>query len=230
MLRVALALRGKALILKGLMNFSRRVIAALAAVFVLTGLLLPVARAEKADREKPVNVESDRVTVDDAKQLTLFEGRVILTQGTMVIRGDRMEVRQDKEGFKHGTVWGKQAYFKQKREGINEWVEGWGERIEYDSRADKLQLFTRAAMKKGDDDVAGDYISYDATTEFFQVIGGGAKAATANNPEGRVRTVLQPKAKTPASATPASPSSPSSLRLKAAENIAAPRDEPVTPR
>ena len=41
--------------------------------------------------------------------------------------------------------------------------------------------------------MAGDYISYDATTEFFQVIGGGAKAATANNPEGRVRTVLQPK-------------------------------------
>jgi lipopolysaccharide export system protein LptA len=201
-------------------------------LFRLAGLLgllcLPLAgQAEKADREKPVNVESDRVTVDDAKQLTLFEGRVILTQGTMVIRGDRMEVRQDKEGFKHGTVWGKQAYFRQKRDGTNELIEGWGDRIEYDSRADKVQLFTRAAMKKGDDDVAGDYISYDANTEFFQVIGGGAKAATANNPDGRVRTVLQPKAKAGAVGAPASPQS---LQLKAAEGIAAPRDEPVTPR
>ncbi len=218
------------LILKTLIVVSQKALTALtafAAMLALAALLLPVAHAEKADRDKPVNVESDRVTVDDAKQLTLFEGRVILTQGTMLIRGDRMEVRQDKEGFKHGTVWGNQAYFKQKREGLNEYVEGWGERIEYDSRADKVQLFTRAAMKKGDDDVAGDYISYDATTEFFQVIGGGAKAATANNPDGRVRTVLQPKAKTQASAAPAPPSA---LRLKAAETIAAPRDEPVTPR
>ena len=194
-----------------------------AALFTLP---LSGAHAEKADREKPVNVESDRVTVDDAKQLTLFEGKVVLTQGTMVIRGDRMEVRQDKEGFKHGTVWGKQAYFKQKRDGTNELIEGWGDRIEYDSRADKVQLFTRAAMKKGDDDVAGDYISYDAITEFFQVIGGGAKAATANNPEGRVRTVLQPKAK----ATPVPPVSPQSLPLKAAEGLSAPREVPVTPR
>ena len=181
------------------------------------------AYAEKADRDKPINIESDRVTVDDIKQLSVFEGNVVLTQGTMVIRGDRMEVRQDKEGFKLGTVWGNLAYFKQKREGLDENVEGWGERIEYDSRADKVQLFTRAAMKRGEDDVAGDYISYDATTEFFQVIGGGAKTATANNPDGRVRAVIQPKSKTKPPAQPPVP-------LKPSDTIAAPREEPGTPR
>ena len=189
-------------------------------------MLLPFGvYAEKADRDKPVNIESDRVTVDDAKQLTLFEGNVMLTQGTMVIRGDRLEVQQDREGFKHGKVWGKQAYFRQKRDGSNELIEGWGERIEYDSRADKVQIFTRAALKKGNDDVSGDYISYDANTEFFQVIGGGTKAATANNPDGRVRTVIQPKAK----AAPLAPA-PAALPLKSVEGIAAPRDVPVTPR
>jgi lipopolysaccharide export system protein LptA len=181
------------------------------------------AYAEKADREKPINIESDRVTVDDIKQLSVFEGSVVLIQGTMVIRGDRMEVRQDKEGFKLATVWGKLAYFKQKREGIDENVEGWGERIEYDSRADKVQLFTRAAMKRGEDDVAGDYISYDATTEFFQVIGGGSKTATTNNPEGRVRAVLQPKSKPNAPAQPPVP-------LRPADSIAAPREAPGAPR
>jgi lipopolysaccharide export system protein LptA len=179
------------------------------------------AHAERADREKPINIESDRVTVDDIKQLSVFEGKVVLTQGTMVIRGDRMEVRQDKEGFKLGTVWGDLAYFKQKREGLDENVEGWGERIEYDSRADKVQLFKRAAMKRGGDDVAGDYISYDATTEFFQVIGGGAKTATANNPEGRVRAVIQPKAKVKPPAQPAIP-------LRPSDSLAAPRDEPAS--
>ena len=191
-------------------------------VLVLAALPLS-AYAEKSDREKAVNVESDRVTVDDVKQISVFDGNVVLTQGTMVIRGERMEVRQDKEGFKQGTVWGNLAYFRQKREGASELIEGWGERIEYDSRADKVQLFTRAAMKKGDDDVAGDYISYDANTEFFQVIGGGAKAATSNNPEGRVRTVLQPKEKS-------KPPAPLSLPLKSVDGIAAPREAPVAPR
>jgi len=199
--------------------------AMMAMVLLCAGGLIAgsLAYAEKADREKPINIESDRVTVDDVKQLSVFEGSVMLTQGTMVIRGDRMEVRQDKEGFKLGTVWGNLAYFKQKREGLDENVEGWGERIEYDSRADKVQLFKRAAMKRGDDDVAGDYISYDATTEFFQVIGGGSKTATANNPDGRVRAVLQPKSKTKPPAQPPVP-------LRPSDTIAAPREEAGAPR
>jgi lipopolysaccharide export system protein LptA len=193
---------------------------------VWCGALLAInVYAEKADRSKPINVESDRVTVDDVKQLSVFDGNVVLTQGSMTIRGDRMEVRQDKEGFKQGTVWGKRAYFRQRREGTNECIEGWGERVEYDSRADKVQLFTRAALKRGDDEVSGDYISYDATTEFFQVIGGGSKAASDNNPQGRVRTVLQPKAKPDASAPPQP-----SLPLKSADGLAAPRDQPIAPR
>lgn len=176
------------------------------------------AGAEKADREKPINLEADRVTVDDAKQLSVFEGNVVLTQGTLVIRGDRMEVRQDNEGFKLGTAWGNLAFFRQKREGYDEYIEGWAERIEYDGRGDKLQMFARASLKRGQDEVRGNYISYDATTEFFQVTGGGAKAATPNNPEGRVRAVLQPKSKD-------KPAAPPPVALKPATGVAAPREE-----
>ena len=190
------------------------------------GLLLCIlpARAEKADREKPVNLEADRVTVDDAKQLAVFEGNVVLTQGTLQIRGDRMEVRQDKEGFKHGTTWGNLAYFRQKRDGYDEYVEGWAERIEYDGRAEKLQMFTRAMMKRAEDEVRGNYISYDAQTDFYQVIGGGAKAASANNPDGRVRMMMQPKSKDkPAPGDKPGPGAP--VTLKPSEGIAAPREE-----
>ena len=160
------------------------------------------AHAEKADREKPIHLEADRVTVDEAKQLAVFEGNVVLTQGTLTIRGDRMQVRQDDAGFRHGITWGELAYFRQKREGFDEYIEGWAERIEYDGRADKVQMFNRASMKRGQDEVHGSYISYDAVSEFFQVIGGGSKAASAGNPQGRVRAILQtkPKEKPPASA------------------------------
>ena len=166
------------------------------------------AFAEKADREKPINLEADRVTVDDAKQISTFEGKVVLTQGTLIIRGDRMEVRQDNQGFKNGVTWGNLAYFKQKRDGFDEYIEGWAERIEYDSRADKMQMFNRASMKKGSDEVRGNYISYDAKTEFFQVTGGGTKAAGAENSDGRVRAVIQPKPKDKPAAQPPVPLKP----------------------
>jgi len=200
---------------------------------LLAGLLLavalpwsgPLARAEKADREKPVNLEADRVTVDDAKQLATFEGNVVLTQGTLQIRGDRMEIRQDKEGFKYGTTWGSLAYFRQKREGLDEYIEGWAERIEYDGRSDKMQMFNRAMMKRTEDEVRGNYISYDGQTEFYQVTGGGSKAATANNPDGRVRAIMQPKGKE----KPTPPGAP--VALKPAETVTAPRDDaPPSPR
>lgn len=187
-------------------SMSRRLRAALAVTLMFSAFAAGTARAEKADREKPINIEADRVTVDDAKQIATFIGRVVLTQGTLVIRGDRMEVRQDDQGFKHGTTWGALAYFKQKRDGYDEYIEGWAERIEYDSRADKMEMFNRALMKKGSDEVRGHYISYNANTEFFQVTGGGTKAAAGS--DGRVHAVIQPKPKDkPAAITPA-PSKP----------------------
>jgi len=185
--------------------------------------LAAAAGAEKADRDKPVNLEADRVTIDDAKQTAMFEGNVLLTQGTLQIRGDRMEVRQDKDGFKVGITWGSPAYFRQKREGFDEHIEAWAERIEYDGQAQTLQLFDRAQLKRGQDEVQGNTISYDARTEFFQVIGGGIKAATPGNPDGRVRAVIQPK---PNVTPPASPP----MSLKPADSIATPREETGTPR
>lgn len=177
------------------------------ALALMLALLCAGAQAEKADREKPINLEADRVTVDDAKQIATFEGKVVLTQGTLVIRGNRMEVRQDSQGFKNGVTWGDLAYFRQKREGYDEYIEGWAERIEYDGRADKVQMFNRAMMKKSGDEVRGNYISYDANTEFFQVTGGTAQPGSGS--DGRVRAVLQPKPKDkPAATGPAGSAQP----------------------
>lgn len=184
-----------------------------------TALLLvaaPWAHADKADRDKPINLEADTATVDDAKKISIYEGNVILTQGTLQIRANKLVVTEDAEGFQRGVAYGNLASFKQKREGYDEFIEGYGQRIEYDQKKDLVQLFNQARMKRGQDEAQGNYISYDAKTEFFQVLG-GKETATANNPRGRVRTVIQPKRKIAAPA--ASPAA-----LKPAENIANPRE------
>jgi lipopolysaccharide export system protein LptA len=151
------------------------------------------AHAERADRDKPVSLEADRVEIDDQKKEAVFHGNVTLTQGTLMIKADRIIVKQDADGFQSGIAHGKPAYFRQKREGTDEYIEGSAERLEYDNRAEKVEMFTRAQLKRGADEVRGDYISYNATTEFFQVTGGGTAAATPGNPQGRVRAIIQPR-------------------------------------
>jgi lipopolysaccharide export system protein LptA len=162
--------------------------------------------AEKADRDQPVNLAADSMTVDDARQVSIYQGNVILTQGTLAIRGDKLVVREDAQGFQSSTAYGNPASFRQKREGLDEFVEGYAGRIEYDGNTDKLQLFTNARIKRNDDEVRGSYIAYDGKTEFFEVVGGPKDSAAAGS--GRVRAVIQPKKK-PAAALPGVPLQPS---------------------
>ncbi len=151
--------------------------------------------AEAADRDKPIDLEADTVKVDDSKQISTYSGNVILTQGTLVIRADKLIVREDQGGFQHSTSLGNPTTFKQKMEGKNEYMEGSAQRIEYDGRMDKVQLYTKAWVKRGGDIVHGDYIMYDASAEYAEVIGGGPQAATPGTPSGRVRAIIQPKGK-----------------------------------
>ncbi len=146
------------------------------------------AKAERADSEKPVHLEADQVVIDEAHQISTFTGNVRFSQGTLQIQGDKIIVVQDKEGFKHGTVYGKTASFRQKREGLDEFVEGYGDRIEYDSRAEKVDFYDKASLKRELDEVRGEHITYNAKTEIFQVNGNGVGEA----PQ-RVHAVLQNK-------------------------------------
>lgn len=167
--------------------------------------------AEASDRDKPIDLEADSVKVDDSKQISTYSGNVILTQGTLVIRADKLIVREDQGGFQHSTSLGNPTTFKQKMEGKNEYMEGSALRIEYDGRMDKVQLFTKAWVKRGEDIVHGDYIMYDANAEYAEVIGGGSQAATPGTPSGRVRAIIQPKGKK-TTVQPAAPAKPDAAK------------------
>jgi lipopolysaccharide export system protein LptA len=163
--------------------------------FILLLLMLlasTLSLAEKADRDKPIDIEADTLTSNDAKKITTYTGNVILTQGTLSIHADKLIVREDAEGFQHSTSTGNPTTFRQKMEGKDEYITGSGQRIEYDGRMDKVQLYVKAWVKRGLDVVNGEYIMYDANAEYAEVIG-GPQAATASNPKGRVRAVIQPK-------------------------------------
>ena len=183
---------------------------------VLTLLAMPAA-AEKADRDKPMNAEADALRYDDLKQTSVFTGNVVITKGSTIIRGERVDVRQDAEGYQQATVVapaGKLAFYRKKRDLVDEFIEGEAELIEYDSRADVVKLIRRAVLRRYNgavlaDETTGAQINYDNVTDIFTV-DGGAQNRTVANPSGRVRALLSPRvtASAAASAAAALPTGP----------------------
>jgi len=186
---------------------------ALVATSALLSLWTTGSHAEKADRFNPLHVEADLPgKIDLLKQFVVFNGNVVVTKGTMTIRADRIEVHETPEGY-HTAVAigspGKLATFRQKRDGVDEWIEGEAERREYDGKSDTVRFVNRASVRRlrGStvaDEINGNLITYDSISEVFSVSGG---APTAANPGGRVRAVLTPREGSPAAAA-ASGSSP----------------------
>jgi lipopolysaccharide export system protein LptA len=178
------------------------------------------AWAEKADRNKPMNVEADLLRYDDVQQTTVFTGRVVLTKGSITIRGAKLEVRQDPEGYQYGTVTGtasELAFFRQKRDGMDEFIEGQGETLIYNGKADTVRFEKSAVLRRyrGStlaDEVNGAHILYENLTDKFSVDGSSPGAADA--PKGRVRATLTPKPE-PSSSLPSVPRSPASPETKA---------------
>lgn len=154
------------------------------------------ALAERADRDKPMLLEANRVTIDDAKKIQILEGDVVVTKGTMMLKADRIVITEDQYGFQKGVAFGGKgglARFRQKREGKDEYMDGEAERIEYNSNSEIAELFHRAFVKSGEDQVKGDYIWYDAVNEKYLVTAGETRDPKAAPP--RVRAVIQPRNK-----------------------------------
>ena len=172
--------------------------AKLLALCLMLAALPTVVLAEKGDREKPINVEADRVSIDDIKKVQIFEGNVVMSQGTLQLRTSKLVVTQDADGFQKGVATGGAnglARFRQKRDGKDEYIEGEAERIEHNSRDEQTEFFVRAWVKSGQDEVKGHYISYDALTEQYLVTNAGETKSAKGAPQARVRAIIQPKGK-----------------------------------
>ena len=162
-----------------------------------------------------MNVEADALRYDDLHQTSVFTGRVVITKGTIMIRGARVDVRQDPEGYQYGVVTaepGKLAFYRQKREGVDEFIEGEGETIEYDGKADRVKFIKHAELRRlrggtVTDEMVGSLITYDNSNDVFTVDGGPASAAAG----GRIRAVLSPR---PSASAPTSGASQPAVQLR----------------
>jgi len=165
-------------------------------LIALAVLLFPApAFAEKGDRDKATQIEANRMSADDVKRMTIFEGNVVLTKGTIAVRAERIVVRQDAEGYQFTTATGAPVRFKQRldpKEGEKEgqWLDGEALRIEIDERKQTIELFDKARVNRAGTEVTGAYIFVDQRSEFYTVTTG--KGTKEGQTPGRVTAVLPP--------------------------------------
>ncbi len=194
------------------------------------------AWAEKADRNKTMFFESDNLRLDDVKQISTFAGNVVMTKGTIVVRAAKIDVREAADGYQSALITGtseKPAFFRQKREAVDEYIEVESEQIDYDGSADIVKFTGKAVLRRlrGTvlaDEITGAVIIYENLTDKFSVDGSAAAkvGSSAPAPSGRVRAMLTPKPEFAASAAASSPAKPvasqSSPSLRATTTLGSP--------
>jgi len=157
----------------------------------LLATIAPAALAERADREKQIVVAGDRAIADDAQKTLVFDGNVVITQGTMRMTANKVTVREDKDKHQYYVANGAPVTFRQKRDNVDEWIEGFADRAEFDDRNDVLKLFNRARVKRNNDELTGEFITYDMRRDVAEVTGAPAGTATPSN-TGRVKVIIMP--------------------------------------
>ena len=159
--------------------------------------LAPPVQAEKADREKPINFSGDTGDANLQSRGGTLAGHVIITQGTLEIRADRIVFRQNADNTLSATAYGNPVALRQKRDGVDEYYEGYAQRLEYDGSKELVELFDNALLKRGQDEIRSNYVSYNTATELFKAEGRPGSVPDPAGPGARVRGQFQPKSETP---------------------------------
>lgn len=164
------------------------------------------ALADRADRDKPTQIDADVWRGEELKQIVIYSGRVVLIKGTLRITGERLELREDPEGYQYAVVTaapGALATFRQRRDptrpGVEEYVEAEAERLEYDGKAETVRLTGRAQVRRTEngaprDEFSGGVITYNMRESRYSGEGDAKDS-------GRTRTIIAPRS----SAAPAAP-------------------------
>ncbi len=193
---------------------------------LLLALAVFAAHAEKADRTKPMVFTADKEgRLDGVNQRTELLGNVIITQGTLQLRAEKVDVRETRDGYHTAYasgLAGKPVSFRQARDVPGEAVEGVADQLEYDTKTESVRFIGNANVRRTRgaavaEEVTGAVIVYNSRTEVFTLEGGSASP----NPNGRTRIVMMPRPQ-PGDA-PASAPAPAPLPLQPSTTITPPR-------
>jgi lipopolysaccharide export system protein LptA len=169
------------------------VVFTISALLAMPALAAPAVAAANSDRDKPITFAGDSGDANLQARGGALVGNVVITQGSLSIRADRIVFKQNADNSLSATAYGNPVAIRQKREGVDEYYEGYAQRIEYDGSNNLVELFDRALLKRGQDEIRSNYVSYNTSTEVFKAEGRASAVPDPTGPGARVRGMFQPR-------------------------------------
>ncbi len=155
-------------------------------LLLMVSLLLPLRSwALSSDQDQPMNIEADRVELDDAKGISTYHGSVKVTQGTLVLTGDLMTVYSKGNDVQKVIMLGNPATYRQRPDGKDHDVRAKSKRMEYYTNPEHIILLKQAEVFQEGDVLRSERIEYDMAKD--QVNAGTSR------PDERVRITIQPR-------------------------------------
>lgn len=163
-------------------------------VFLLLLIFIaPFSFALKSDESQPIQIVADKATADQINKVTVFTGNVVVTRGSIIVHSNTAEASEDKSGYKIIHLVGTPVTFEQLNDD-GEKTEGQCNDFEYNTKNSLAILTGRARVKKGDNMVIGDKLTYNTQTQIYSATSNNANGVS-NTKSGRVTVILQPNQK-----------------------------------
>lgn len=146
------------------------------------------------DREQPVRIQADSAQMDDKNKVATYTGDVIITQGSMMIKGNVVTVTLNQAGdIDTATSVGNLAYFEQQQDAAKpDKMQGYAKQIQYQAGKDLIVLTDQAKVINAGNTTEGEKIVYNSKTQVATAGRGGKDIKT---PRNRIDMVIQPKKK-----------------------------------
>ena len=154
------------------------------------GVLAQPAIALQEDRSQPIRIQADSVERSERNGTTIYSGSVVMTQGSMRIEADRIEIQTINDEVSEIIATGVPAHFQQQPEEGEDLLHAKAETIHYYVSGEKIELLVGASLVQEGSTLQGNRIDYFLEEERVLAVG---DTSTENNSGGRVEVILPPK-------------------------------------
>jgi lipopolysaccharide export system protein LptA len=155
-------------------------------------LVAPTGAALPEDRDQPINLEASRGQLDQKTGVSVYEGNVIITQGSMRLTADTVTIYVKDDNFQRMEAVGAPVNLRYRPTADKPEIQGTSQRVEYDVVGAKVTMSGGARLTQGQDVFTGDRIEYDLKGDVVRARGAGES--------GRIQFIIQPRAQNPAPA------------------------------
>ncbi len=148
-------------------------------------LVAPMAAALPEDRAQPIHLEASRGQLDQKTGVSVYEGNVVITQGTMRLTADTVTIYVKDNNFQRMEATGAPANLRYKPTADKPEIQGASQRVEYDVAGAKVIMSGGARLTQGQDVFTGDRVEYDLKGDVVRARGAGDN--------GRIQFTIQPR-------------------------------------